>query len=415
MKAEIICIGTELLLGEIVDTNAAYLSKILAELGIDVYYKSTVGDNLDRIVDTLRRAWERSDLLLLSGGLGPTQDDLTREAIACFLGEESVLHEGAMAEIAEYFQKAGRVMVESNRRQAMLPPSAEPLTNRWGTAPGVWLAKQGKFLAAMPGVPLELYKLMEEEVIPRIKEVLGNDRLGLVTRTLRAVGIGESALEERIVDLIEAQSDVTIAPYAKRGEVHLRLAVKAASREDGLARIAPVEAALGERLANYIYGIDQENLETVVGRLLAERGLTLGTAESCSGGLIGHRITDVPGSSAYYMVGIISYSNEAKQKLLGVKDETLRNFGAVSAETAAEMAEGVRSRYGITIGLASTGIAGPGGGTPDKPVGLVYLALATPDGVNVGKNLFRWDRSQNKLATSQAGLAMLWQYLTGTL
>ncbi|HEX2953533.1 MAG TPA: CinA family nicotinamide mononucleotide deamidase-related protein [Bacillota bacterium] len=254
MKAEIICIGTELLLGEIVDTNASYLSQVLAGLGIDLYYKLTVGDNLERAIATLKQAWERSDLLLLSGGLGPTQDDLTREAIAGMLGEEQVLNEAAMTEVAAWFRKSGREMPGNNRRQAMFPTSAEPITNRWGTAPGVWVEKDGKILAAMPGVPLELHKLMEEEIIPRLKRHLGTNHPILVSRTLRAIGIGESALEERIEDLINTQSDVTIAPYAKRGEVHLRLAVKAITTEEGSRKIEPVEAAVRKRLDGYIFG-----------------------------------------------------------------------------------------------------------------------------------------------------------------
>lgn len=411
MKAEIICIGTELLLGEIVDTNAAYLSQVLAGLGIDLYYKSTVGDNLERAIAILQQAWERSDLLLISGGLGPTQDDLTREAIAGMLGEEQVLNETAMAQVAAWFKKSGREMTENNRRQAMFPPSAEPMANRWGTAPGVWVEKDGKMLAAMPGVPLELHKLMEEEVLPRLRQRLGMDHPILVSRTLRAVGIGESALEEKIKDLIKAQSEVTIAPYAKRGEVHLRLAVKAMTTEEGLTRITPVEAAIRQRLGAYIFGCDEETLEEVTGRLLAERGLTLAVAESCSGGLIGHRITEIPGSSAYFMGGVVSYSNEAKQHMLGVDAAILEAHGAVSPETAKAMAEGARQRFGVDIALASTGIAGPGGGSDEKPVGLVYLALATSDGTKVTKNLFRWDRSQNKIATAQTGLTMLWQYL----
>lgn len=413
MKAEIICIGTELLLGEIVDTNASYLSQVLAELGIDLYYKSTVGDNLERAIATLKQAWKRSDLLLISGGLGPTQDDLTREAIAGLLGEEQVLNKAAMAEVAAWFKRSGREMPENNCRQAMFPPSAQPISNRWGTAPGVWVEKDGKMLAAMPGVPLELHKLMEEEVIPRLKKHLGADHPILVSRTLRAAGIGESALEEQIEDIINAQSDVTIAPYAKRGEVHLRLAVKATTEEEGLARIAPVESVVRERLDRHIFGCNEETLEEVAGRLLTARGLTLATAESCSGGLIAHRITEVPGSSEYFMGGVVSYSNEAKEHILGVDAAILEAHGAVSPETAAAMAEGARERFSVDIAIASTGIAGPGGGSEEKPVGLVYIALATPEGTQVTKNLFRWDRSQNKVATAQTGLTMLWQYLAG--
>jgi|CZCB01.1.fsa_nt_gi nicotinamide-nucleotide amidase len=411
MRAEIVCIGTELLLGEIVDTNAAFLARQLAELGIDLYYKSTVGDNLERIVETLERAWQRSDLLLLSGGLGPTQDDLTRFALAQLIGEELTLNEEALAQVEGYFARRQRLMPEINRQQALLPPSARPLPNPRGTAPGIWLEKDGKYIVALPGVPLELKMLMTGEVLPRLRQLLGQDHPGLITRVLKTTGIGESALEERITDLLEVRDGVTIAPYVKHGEIHLRLAVKAATRQEGLARMAPLEAALRERLATYIYGADEERLEDGVGRLLLEQGLTLGLAESCTGGLLGHRITEVPGSSAYFMLGIVAYSNEAKKKLLGVEEETLRCHGAVSPETAEAMAKGLRRRYGVDLGLATTGIAGPGGGTPEKPVGLVYTALAAPGGVQVLCHHFPWDRTENKLATAQAGLTMLWQYL----
>lgn len=414
MRAEIICIGTELLLGEIVDTNAAFLARCLADLGIDLYYKSTVGDNLERVVETLSRAWERSDLLLLSGGLGPTQDDLTRFAIARLAGEETVVNEEAMAQVNEYFARCQRPMPEINRRQALLPPSARPLPNHWGTAPGIWLEKDGKYLAALPGVPLELKGLMVEQVIPRLMQILGQDHPGLITKVLKTTGIGESALEEQIADLLADQNEVTIAPYAKRGEVHLRLATKAPTRQDGLAHMVPLEAALRARLSPFIYGEDGDRLEDGVGRLLTEQGLTLGLAESCTGGLIGHRLTEVSGSSGYFIVGVVAYSNTAKTALLGVAEETIRRYGAVSPETATAMAAGVRERYGVDLALATTGIAGPGGGTLEKPVGLVYTALATPAGTQVVRNHFQWNRTENKLAAAQAGLTMLWRYLADT-
>lgn len=412
MKAEIICIGTELLLGETIDTNAAYLAQTLAGLGIDLFYKTTVGDNLERLTEVLQRAWNRSDLILLSGGLGPTQDDLTREGIARLLGEDVAFHEEAWHQVQEAFARMKRPMPENNRRQAMLPLSAEPLYNRWGTAPGVWVCREEKVLAALPGVPSEMHGLMDDEVIPRLQRILGNGRTILVKRVLKVVGIGESALEERISDIIDAQRDVTVAPYAKRGEVHLRLAVKADSITEGMEKIVPVEQGIRERLQKFIFGTDDETLEGTVGRLLAEKRLTLATAESCTGGLIGHRITETPGSSDYYMVGLITYSNTAKMRLLGVTEETLERYGAVSAETADAMARGARERYGVDLALATTGIAGPGGGTATKPVGLVFMALASAEGVHVQKANFPWDRTQNKLATAQAALTMLWQHLT---
>ncbi len=412
MRAEIICIGTELLLGQVVDTNAAYLAKELAGLGIDLYHKSTVGDNLERIIATLGQAWERSDLLILSGGLGPTQDDLTREAVAGLLHEELEFNSEAWEQVRAYFDKTGRLISENNRRQAMFPRSGRVISNRLGTAPAMLVEQDEHILLALPGVPSELKDLWETSFQPYLrKELQRSGQSVLDSLFVRMIGIGEAAMEEKIIDLIKDQTNPTIAPYASRGEVALRITAKSDHQECNRGLIERALAGVKERLGQYIYGYDQDNLETVIGRMLKTKGWRLGLAESCTGGLIGHRITNVPGSSDYYLGGVNSYSDRLKMGLLGVKEGTLAAHGAVSSETAKEMAEGLRERTGADVGLGITGIAGPGGGSEAKPVGLVYLAVALPDRTEVERRIFPFDRTGNKEAAAQAGLTLLWRCL----
>jgi nicotinamide-nucleotide amidase len=412
MKAEIICIGTELLLGQTADTNATYLARELAELGIDLYHKVTVGDNLQRVIAILQTAWARADLLILSGGLGPTQDDLTREAVAGLLGETLEFQAEAWQEIEAYFRKLQRPIVTSNRRQAMFPPSGRLIPNPMGTAPGLLVEKEAHCLVALPGVPRELMAMWEQEVRPYLKGYPAQeDGAVLTSKTIRVVEIGESAMEEKVIDLIQNQTNPTIAPYAGQGEACLRLTAKSGSEAENLKLLDALRSTVEARLGQYIYGYDSDNLETVIGRLLKDKGWRLAVAESCTGGLITHRITNVPGSSAYYLGGINSYSNQFKMKLLGVSEATLAAYGAVSNETAKAMAEGVRRISGAEVGLATTGIAGPGGAVPGKPVGLVYLAIALPGFTQVESRVFSYNRIGNKEAAAQLGLTLLWQGL----
>jgi nicotinamide-nucleotide amidase len=414
MKAEIICIGTELLLGQIVDTNAVYLARELADMGIDLYHKSTVGDNLERVTETLRFAWQRADLLLLSGGLGPTQDDLTREAIAVLLGEELEFNPAAWEAISARFQRMGRPMVESNRRQALFPRSAVMIRNEQGTAPSLLVEQDGRILAALPGVPSELRWIWEHELKPFLqKKLISEGSPVLTSRMVRMAGIGESSMETKIIDLIEGQSNPTIAPYAGRGEVKLRVTAKSASAAENERLITATIARITGRLGPFIYGYDDDDLETVIGKLLQSKKWRLATAESCTGGLVAHRITNVPGSSGYYQGGVNCYNNQVKTALLGVSAELLADYGAVSAEAAQAMAEGVRQRLGTEVGLAITGIAGPGGATAEKPVGLVYIAVATLERTLVEKYCFGFDRIGNKESAAQAGLVLLWRVLKG--
>ena len=416
MKAEIICIGTELLLGQIVDTNAAFLARELADLGIDLYHKTTVGDNLERVITTLKLAWNRSDLLILSGGLGPTQDDLTREAVAGLIGEPLEFNEEAWRQISAYFKKVDRPMPESNRRQAMFPPSGQVVPNHLGTAPAMFVAKDHHYVIALPGVPNELKGIWEVQIKPRLRPVLARGNNPAITsRILKIAGIGESAMEEKIMDLILGQTNPTIAPYAGKGEVALRITAKGLDEDENLRLIAAMEAKVRERIGIYIYGYDSDNLETVIGRILIKAGWTLATAESCTGGLVAHRITNVPGSSDYYLGGVNSYSNQLKVNLLSVPATVIKEYGAVSPETAQAMATGIRELTGAQVGTGITGIAGPGGGSSGKPVGLVYMAANIGGRVLVEKRIFPYDRIGNKEASAQAMLTLLWKGLIAEL
>jgi competence/damage-inducible protein CinA-like protein len=412
LRAEIVCIGTELLLGQIIDTNAAFLAKELADLGIDLYHKTTVGDNLSRIIATLELAWSRADLIIISGGLGPTQDDLTREGVAGLLQEELQFNVEAWDQVQNHFNKVQRPIVESNRRQAMFPISGQVIANHLGTAPCLLVEKAEHYLIALPGVPRELKGIWEVTVKPYLKKLLANENNPILTsRLIKMVGIGESAMEEQIIELIAHQTNPTIAPYAGTGEVMLRVTAKGFDEQINRSLIEATTTQIREHLGPYIYGYDVDNLETVVGRLLKSSGWHLATAESCTGGLISHRITNVPGSSAYLLGGVNSYSNELKINLLGVPAATISNHGAVSPETAKAMAKGIRNLTGAEVGLATTGIAGPDGGSAEKPVGLVYLAVDLPGISKVVKQIFALGRVGNKEAAAQAGLTLLWQSL----
>lgn len=412
MRAEIVCIGTELLLGQTVDTNSAFLSRELAELGIDLYYKSTVGDNLQRIVEQLGQSWSRSDVLIISGGLGPTRDDLTREAVAELLREPLEFREDAWDAIQVYFDNIQRPVKDNNRRQAMFPTSARMLPNPVGTAPGIFVSKAGKYLYAFPGVPGELEKLWGIYARPQLAKVTAELGQGVLTSMMvRMVGIGESVMEAEIMDLITGQSNPTLAPYVGKGDIYLRITAKGVSAEANHHQIESQLQQVKARLGPYIYGYDQDTLEKVIGEQLNDKGWTLAVAESCTGGLIGHRITNVPGSSRYYLGGVGSYSNRLKRDILGVSEEILNKFGAVSAETAAAMAKGIKKITGADFSLAVTGIAGPDGGSDAKPVGLVFLGVNAPGYVTVERRIFAHDRIGNKEAAAQAGLELVWKTL----
>jgi len=429
VNAELVFVGTELLLGEILNTNAQYLSQQLALLGVDVYHQVVVGDNAPRLRAVLQQALARADLVIACGGLGPTEDDITREVAAEIAGRPLELDQSLVNGLEAWFAARGRKMTENNRRQCMVPRGATVLPNDRGTAPGLIIpAEGGKAFILLPGPPGEMRPMFERHVVPYLTARNGGLPRRLVTRTLRFVGIGESSLADGLKDLLQAQTDPTIAPYAKTAEVHLRLATRAADEAEGYARIAPVEAEIRARFGRYLYGVDDETLPQVVGRLLAERAMTLSTAESCTGGLVARYITDVPGSSRYFGMGFVTYANEAKMRFLGVPEELLATHGAVSEPVARAMAEGALQQAGADVAVAISGIAGPDGGTPAKPVGTVCFALAgrgyggdpsgtgaLPAGVWAETHWFHGDREGVRERAAVHALALVRRYLLGYL
>lgn len=409
MRAEIICVGTELLLGQITNTNARYIARRLNELGIDVLFETTVGDNAARLSEVFRIASERSDLIVVSGGLGPTDDDLTKETLAAVIERPLVMDAEALAALEAWFASRGRTMTANNRKQALIPRGGRAIPNPNGTAPGVFVEHEGRLFILLPGPPRELEPMLDGAVLPELRR-RGYAQV-IHSRVLRFCGIGESELETRVKDILDQQTNPTIAPLVDADGVTLRITAKAANRDEADRLIEPVTARLRERVGAYLYGVDEQDLADAVGRELLRRGETLAVAESCTGGLLGGRLTAVPGSSAYFLGGIIAYDNRIKHTLLGVPTAILRDKGAVSRETAAAMAGGVRRATGAARAVAVTGIAGPGGGSEGKPVGLVYIAYAGPGGTDVEEHLIQGDRARVRSRTAALALAGLWRRL----
>jgi len=417
MRAEILSVGTELLLGQIVNTNAQYLSQRLAELGIDVYFQTVVGDNLERLKEAIRIARSRADLLVFTGGLGPTMDDLTRDAVAAVTGRKIVIHEPSLKRIEELFAGRGVAFIESNRRQAMLVEGARPLRNLTGLAIGNALTADGTHYLLLPGPPRELKPMFENDATAWLKELLGEAAV-LHSVVLRFAGIGESALEDLLKDLISGQTDPTIAPYAKEGEVSIRVSTKAADAEEASRKFAAVLQEIRRRTDKYLYAEEDIPIEAAVMRILAGQGRTVALAESCTGGMVSQMLTSLPGSSKVLLGSVVSYTNPVKHGLLGVPNELLEGEGApgaVSEETAAAMAEGVRGAIGADFGLSVTGVAGPGP-SEGKPAGLVYLGLAERGKpVRTKKLLLSGDREGIRIRAAKNALYMLWLALTNRL
>ncbi|NEQ31209.1 MAG: competence/damage-inducible protein A [Leptolyngbya sp. SIO4C5] len=377
-SAEIICVGTELLLGEILNSNAQYLAQQLAQLGIPHYYQTVVGDNVARLQQTIEIACQRSQLLLFTGGLGPTPDDLTTETLADFFKTPLTERPEVIADIQQKFAQRGRVMSANNRKQALLPEGADVLPNPVGSAPGmIWQPRSQLWVMTFPGVPSEMKAMWQTTAIGYLRQQ-GWVGSTIHSRTLRFWGVSESALAEKVAPFFEQESP-TVAPYASRGEVRLRISAKAASAATAQEIIQPVEAAIREMVGADCFGADEDTLASVVGQQLRARSQTLAVAESCTGGGLGQALTAVSGSSDYFWGGIIAYDNAVKQKLLQVKAGALETQGAVSGPVAQQMAAGVKAQLQTDWGIGITGVAGPGGGSPDKPVGLVYIGLADPD------------------------------------
>jgi nicotinamide-nucleotide amidase len=386
MSAEVICIGTELLLGDILNTNCQYLAQELANLGIPHYYQTVVGDNVSRIHQVLETAIQRSTILICTGGLGPTPDDLTTETIASFFNTSLWEDPTIIADIQSKFASVGRKMTYSNRKQALLPQGAISLPNPTGTAPGIiWQPQAGVTIMTFPGVPSEMHRMWQETAVPFLKSQGWGQNI-IYSQMMRFRGIGESALAEKVAHLFDSDNP-TVAPYAGQGEVRLRVSAKAPSQAEAVAMIEPVATEIKNIAGLDYFGSDEDTLASVVGKLLNNAEQTLSVAESCTGGGLGAMLTEIPGSSSYFLGGIIAYANQVKEQLLNVNLQDLLEYGAVSGIVAEQMALGVKQRLKTDWGISITGIAGPDGHTTTKPVGLVYIGLANPTNQTSNKEL----------------------------
>ena len=409
--AEIISVGTELLLGNIVNTNAQYLAEMLSLYGINVYYQTVVGDNPARLKAAVEIAAGRSDILIMTGGLGPTSDDLTKETVAACFGRKLVYHTEVEKKLREMFVHHGRI-TPNNFRQAMLPEGCTVLENICGTAPGCAFESDGKLVVMLPGPPRECIAMFENAVRPILEKLSGGC---IVSRSIRIFGMGESAVEDALHDLILGSTNPSVAPYAKTGEVMLRVTALADTKDEAFDMTLPVIDEITNTLPDCIYGVDCDSLEERAYSLLSERNVTLASAESCTGGLLAKRITDIPGSSGVFLGGVVPYSNEMKEAVLGIPREIIVEHGAVSEQTARMMADGVRGLSGADFGIGITGIAGPGGGSDEKPVGLVYVALAARDGTYCRKMMMGTygGRDMIRARSVNTALDMLIRHLTG--
>ena len=389
MKAEIMAIGTEILLGDIVNTNAQFLAKELASLGISLYHQSVVGDNENRILEAFSKAFENCDTIITTGGLGPTKDDLSKELAAKYFDMEMVLREDILLDLEDYFKRNNLNMTDNNKKQCYFPKEAIILKNPMGTAPGaIFEGPNNKRIILLPGPPREMEPMFKNYVVPYLRKF--SDGV-LVSKVLRILGLGESEMESLVSDLLDSENP-TVAPYAKNIDVILRITAKGKNEKEAEKLIYPMEEEIRKRLGDNIYGEGDVTLEEVVGEMLVEKNMTISTAESCTGGLVAGTLINYGGISKVFMEGAVTYSNEAKMKRLGVKKETLDKFGAVSHECAEEMAFGIAKNANTRIGISTTGIAGPLGGTEDKPVGLVYVGLCIDGVTKVKKFNFKADR-----------------------
>lgn len=404
MQAELLSIGTELLLGDILNTNARYLSRKLAEMGIFVYYQAVVGDNPQRLQEAFENGFNRSDMIIATGGLGPTKDDLTKDMAARYYKKEMLLDEQSMRRIASYFKERNRTLSEINKKQAFFPEGALVLKNDAGIAPGCIIEENNKIAILLPGPSHEMQDMFEKEVVPYLKKF---QQGVLESKFLRICGLGESQVAERIADIIDAQVNPTVATYAKGVEVTVRITGRGKDSTEAEQIILPVENKIRNRLGINVYGEGDITLEDVTGRMLVEKGLTISIAESCTGGLITAALVNCAGISSVLKEGVVSYSNQAKIKRLGVNPETLEDYGAVSKETAAEMAAGIAAAAATDIGLSVTGVAGPGGGTIEKPVGLVYMGLFIKGKLKIKEIRTSGDRGKIRNRTAAAALDWL--------
>jgi nicotinamide-nucleotide amidase len=414
MLAEIITIGDELLIGQVVDTNSAWMGTLLNNNGIKVHQITSVSDNREHIIEALTEAAKRADIILITGGLGPTKDDITKVTLCNYFNTELVFNAEAFKDVEYVFKIRGREVTEVNRKQAEIPKNCIPLSNKNGTAPGMWFEEKGKIYVSMPGVPYEMKAIMENDVIPRLKKKF--DLPVILHKTVLTQGIGESVLAEKIEAWEDslAKENIKLAYLPSPGMVRLRLTT---SGKDAAVVKQTIDRKVKELIPlaeSYIYGYDNDTLEELVGKLLLQKHKTLSTAESCTGGYIAHLITSIAGSSEYFKGSVVSYANEIKENVLGVKAETLGKHGAVSQQTVEEMVAGVSSKLNTDYAIAVSGIAGPGGGTAEKPVGLVWIAIKTPIKVFSKKFQFGDNRERNIRVTAITALNMLRKEILAT-
>lgn len=405
MKAEIISVGTEILLGDIVNTNAQYLSKELASIGIEVFHEEVIGDNEDRLLEAIEHGFNRSDIIITTGGLGPTQDDLTKETACKYFGMDLVKHEESYEALKEYFSRMNRELTENNLKQVYFPKESIVLPNPNGTAPGAILEKNNKYIIILPGPPREMKPMFDNYV----KDYLKSKGDGLIkSNVVRILGIGESMAATKLKDFIDNGVNPTVAPYAKEDDVILRISAKAKTEEEAQVLIDPIKKQIIDILGEDYYGEGEDNtIEQVLVNLLLDNNITIGTVESCTGGMIASRLVSCSGVSQVFLEGAVTYSNEAKMRTVKVKKETLDKYGAVSEETAREMAEGIAIRAGADIGVATTGIAGPDGGTDEKPVGLVYIGVYYKGKTEAYRYVFNGNRNKVRNRATVTALDMV--------
>lgn len=409
MKAEIIATGTEILLGQTLNTSAHYLTGKLSELGIEVDYHTTVGDNEERLEKVIEQALDRSDLILLTGGTGPTVDDLSKELVAKVLGLKMVLDPASLEKIRQFFSHRGSKMPETEKKEAYFPEGAQILPNDHGTAPGAIIKKNNKTIIILPGPPSEMQPMFNDSVWPVLKSLSAEDETRMNVRLIKVFGLGESDLELKLQDLIGG-TNPTMTLLAKHSEMHIRLVCRG-NEQKAIEILNATEQFIRDRLGDRVFGTDDETIIGLVSESLRKHKRTIATAESCTGGMLGAILTQEPGSSDFFLGGVVSYSNTLKEKFLGVKSQTLENYGAVSLETAQEMAVGIRDNANSDLGVSITGIAGPGGGSQEKPVGLVYIGLATPDGIEANKFQFHGGRDSIRQLSVQAALDWVRRYM----
>ncbi|MCX7876206.1 MAG: competence/damage-inducible protein A [Melioribacteraceae bacterium] len=412
MKAHIITIGDEILIGQIINSNAAWIGEKLSEININVGSTSVVGDDVKQIIQEFQRTYDSNDIVIVTGGLGPTHDDVTRKCVVDFFKTDLIIDENVLDDIKKFFEVRNRKLTKTNEDQALIPEIATPIRNSRGTAPGFWIEKENKVFVVMPGVPYEMKGMMESFVLPKLQEKNQNKKI-IVRKNLLTTGIPESVLYDKLGNIEELMEGNKLAFLPNQFGVRMRLNIEGNSIEEANNKLDEIEQKIRSLVGRYIYGKDNDQLEEVIAKLMIDRGFKLAVAESCTGGLISSRITNVSGSSQFFERGVITYSNAAKVELLHVKEDTIQKYGAVSLEVCRQMAEGVKAISGIDIGLAVTGILGPTGATPTKPVGLVYIGLCDEKICTAKEFHFGDNRLLNKDRASQAALEMLRRHLLG--